>query len=107
MQSFSEASLRKLHALDPALPLVRLYGGDGGAAAIVATLDATRAYAVGIGPPKGAVDAALVAAAHARGLLVHPYTVNDAAEMRALVALGVDGMFTNFPERLAAVSGTR
>ena len=51
------------------------------------------------------VDAALVDAAHARCLDVHPYTVNDPAEMENLIALGVDGMFTNFPDRLDAVLG--
>lgn len=108
IQSFSQASLLKLHALDPALPLIQLLGGPANtSAAVRATLDAVRQYAVGIGPSTSAVDAALVAAAHARCLDVHPYTVNDRAEMRALVALGVDGMFTNFPDRLDAVLGDR
>jgi hypothetical protein len=31
--------------------------------------------------------------------------VNDAAEMASLIALGVDGMFTNFLDRLTAVLG--
>jgi hypothetical protein len=31
---------------------------------------------------------------------VHPYTVNEPNEMAALLAIGVDGMFTNFPDRL-------
>ncbi len=47
----------------------------------------------------GAVDAALAEAAHARCLDVHLYTVNKTTEMQALVDLGVDGMFTNFPDR--------
>jgi glycerophosphoryl diester phosphodiesterase len=106
IQSFSAASLQKIHALDPSLPLVQLFGGPAGTSALVrAELDAVRRYAVGIGPPRGAVDAALVAAAHARCLDVHPYTVNESREMASLVALGVDGMFTNFPDRLAAVLG--
>jgi hypothetical protein len=46
-----------------------------------------------------------VAAAHARCLDVHPYTVNEKQEMRALTSLGVDGMFTNFPDRLDQVLG--
>ena len=53
------------------------------------------------------VDAALIEAAHARCLDVHPYTVNEPAEMADLIALGVDGMFTNFPDRLEAVLGER
>jgi glycerophosphoryl diester phosphodiesterase len=51
------------------------------------------------------VDAALVEAAHALCLDVHPYTVNEVAEMEALIELGVDGMFTNFPDRLETVLG--
>ncbi len=106
VQSFSAAGLRRLHALDPALPLVQLYGAPTNTSpAIRATLDDVQSYAVGIGPNKGAVDRALVAAAHARCLVVHPYTVNEDAELRALVALGVDGAFTNFPDRLHALLG--
>ena len=105
IQSFSEASLRKIHGLDPSLPLVRLYEGTMNSSAIRATLDQTSAYAIGIGPAQGSVDGALVEAAHARCLDVHPYTVNEVPDMRALLALGVDGMFTNFPDRLDALLG--
>jgi glycerophosphoryl diester phosphodiesterase len=106
VQSFSAASLQKLHALDPSLPLVQLFGGRLITSARVRrALPAVTGYAVGIGPATDAVDAALVAAAHERCLDVHPYTVNERDEMARLVALGVDGMFTNFPERLAAVLG--
>jgi glycerophosphoryl diester phosphodiesterase len=104
VQSFSRASLRALHARDPSLPLVQLFGGpEATSAGVRARLADVARYAVAIGPPSGAVDAALVEAAHARCLAVHPYTVNETAEMQALVAAGVDGMFTNFPDRLAAV----
>jgi glycerophosphoryl diester phosphodiesterase len=104
IQSFSAASLQKLHGLDADLPLIQLYSGLS-SATIRGTLDRVRQYAVGIGPSKGSVDAALISAAHERCLDVHPYTVNDPAEMNALVALGVDGMFTNFPDRLNALLG--
>ena len=104
IQSFSAASLQKLHGLDAALPLIQLYPGLS-SATIRGTLDQVKAYAVGIGPSKGSVDAALVQAAHDRCLDIHPYTVNASTEMSALVALGVDGMFTNFPDRLNEVLG--
>ena len=104
IQSFSDLSLKKIHGLDAELPLIQLYPGLS-SATIRATLDQVKVYAVGIGPSKGSVDAALVAAAHERCLDMHPYTVNDPAEMSALVALGVDGMFTNFPDRLTALLG--
>ena len=41
-----------------------------------------------------------VAAAHQVGVEVHVWTVNDEAEMRGLLALGVDGIITDFPARL-------
>ena len=41
-----------------------------------------------------------VAAAHRMGLEMHVWTVNEEAEMRSLLALGVDGIITDFPARL-------
>jgi glycerophosphoryl diester phosphodiesterase len=41
-----------------------------------------------------------VAAAHRIGVEVHVFTVNDAAEMRAMLAMGVDGIITDYPARL-------
>lgn len=41
------------------------------------------------------VDARSVAAFHAAGVEVHVWTVNEPAEMRRLVALGVDGIVTD------------
>ncbi len=105
IQSFSPASLQKIHAIDPSLPLIQLFSSSETSATIQAKLDATAAYAVGIGPSKGDVDKPLVDAAHARCLDVHPYTVNETPEMEKLVSIGVDGMFTNFPDRLEAVLG--
>jgi glycerophosphoryl diester phosphodiesterase len=34
---------------------------------------------------------------------VHPYTVNAPAEMRRLIDIGADGMFTDYPDVLAAI----
>lgn len=51
------------------------------------------------------VDPRLVADAHAHGLKVYVYTVNDPAEMRALRALGVDGVFSDYPDRALALAG--
>jgi glycerophosphoryl diester phosphodiesterase len=45
------------------------------------------------------VDEALVMDAHRRGLKVLVYTVDQPADLAALAAMGVDGIFTNRPDR--------
>ncbi|WCO69097.1 glycerophosphodiester phosphodiesterase [Iamia majanohamensis] len=98
VQSFSADSLRRLRSLRPELPLVQLT--RAGEPLDAAALDQIAEYAVGVGPAAADVDAELVEAGHARCLVVHPYTVDDPAEMTALLDLGVDGMFTNTPDTL-------
>jgi glycerophosphoryl diester phosphodiesterase len=103
VQSFDPASLRELGA-ELSHPLVQLVGKGP------VDVAATAAYAQAIGPAKQLVDAALVDAAHAAGLAVHPYTfrreprfLSDgapdlAAELRGYYELGVDGVFTDNPD---------
>jgi len=105
VQSFSPTSLLKVQELAPGLPLVQLFSSRETSESIQARLQAVSEYAVGIGPSKTDVDANLVRAAHARCLDVHPYTLEEAKDMRALIDLGVDGMFANFPARLDEVLG--
>jgi len=45
----------------------------------------------------------LVQRAHGADLQVATWTVNDAEAMRRVIAAGVDGIMTNFPDRLGAV----
>jgi glycerophosphoryl diester phosphodiesterase len=44
-----------------------------------------------------------VAAAKALGLKIIPWTVNERADMERLIVLGVDGIITDYPDRLRAV----
>lgn len=46
-----------------------------------------------------------VEAAHGRGLRVHAWTVNDEGDMRRLIDAGVDGVMTDYPDRLLKVLG--
>lgn len=100
VQSFSSASLRRLHDREPLLPLVQLWDEEIPAGELEATLDWVRAYAVGFGPNRRMVSQRMVDAAQARGLDVHPYTVNAEPTMVFMLGLGVDGMFTDRPAAL-------
>lgn len=104
IQSFSPASLQRIRALDPDLPLVQLLPRTAVTpeTPVEALLAQVVGWADGVGPNRALVDAAFMAAAQAHGLFVHPWTVNDAEEMDRLLALGVDGIFSDFPDRLRA-----
>lgn len=54
-------------------------------------------------PLSSDVDAERLAEAKALGLLVVPWTVNELSEMRTLIELGVDGLVTDYPNRLRAL----
>ena len=103
LQSFSGASLRLMRAMDRELTLVQLMERLPEGATVGAVFDSVARYAQGVGPNRLDVDVAFIAQAHARCLIVHPYTVNGDEEMRRLARAGIDGMFTDYPDRLRTV----
>jgi glycerophosphoryl diester phosphodiesterase len=46
-----------------------------------------------------------VADAHSRNMEVHPWTINETADMQRVIDLGVDGIITDYPDRLLQVLG--
>lgn len=98
VQSFVHPSLWAVHSLNPDLRLAALtsrgaptpatYAGNGAAIWSPRWQDLTPA---------------LLDEAHAAGLRVIPWTVNDPADMRRLIALGVDGLITDRPDRLLSL----
>lgn len=51
-------------------------------------------------PDYALVDGSLIAFAKQKGMKVIPWTVNEREEMDNLISLGVDGLITDFPDRL-------
>jgi glycerophosphoryl diester phosphodiesterase len=49
----------------------------------------------------------MVRQAHERGMAVVPWTVDDPATMQSLIDAGVDGLITDYPDRLRAVLAER
>lgn len=97
---FEDSVLERLRALEPGARLAVLASprspGRGLARARAVAAEAVH-------PWFGTLRRAQVEAAHAAGLAVHPYTVDDPQDMGRLLDWGVDGLFTNRPERLRAI----
>jgi glycerophosphoryl diester phosphodiesterase len=103
VQSFSPASLMKMHDLDTSVKLVQLMEYTSPAAISDVDITAVKQYAIGIGPNSDMIDKEYVQKVVNSGLEIHPYTVNEKEEMQKLIDWGVTGMFTNFPDRLNEV----
>jgi glycerophosphoryl diester phosphodiesterase len=52
---------------------------------------------------RGWLTAELIAAVHRARVEVHVWTVNDEAGMRRMLAIGVDGIMTDYPDKLIAL----
>lgn len=98
IQSFDHRSLRAIRELDSEIRLAALTTGGE------AKLDVYAAYKFNIwSPNKSDVTAELIAKAHEEGLLVLPWTVTEAEDMQRLIDWGVDGLITDYPDRLLAL----
>jgi glycerophosphoryl diester phosphodiesterase len=53
------------------------------------------------------VTAPLLRAARTLGIAVHVWTINDVAEMHQLLDAGVDGLMSDYPDRLLEVVNER
>jgi glycerophosphoryl diester phosphodiesterase len=103
ISSFNEKILSSLRALDPRIRLGLLVSGR----ARGAVERAVALQCFSLHPEAIQTDRALVEEAHAQGLKVFPFTVNEPAQMKQLLALGVDGIYTDFPGRLVEIVGHR
>ena len=105
VMSLSAVSPARMHSLAPGVDLVQLFYEHEDAAEILGRLLHVRRYASRIGPHHTQVTEELVQAAHAEGLGVWTWAVNETDEMERLLAYGVDGIITDFPDRLRSVLG--
>lgn len=102
LQSFDHLALRRIARAPGAPRLAALFPPE---ADVAAALPAVASFVAGVGPAAESIDERVVSAAHARGLAVRAWTVNDADAMRRLVDLGVDGLITDVPDVARAVVG--
>jgi glycerophosphoryl diester phosphodiesterase len=97
VSSFNRRELRAID--DPRVPIGLLLTRPSRLYA----LSARRVRASAVNPAARFVTARFVEDAHRRGLRVFAYTVNAPGEIARLRRLGVDGVFTDFPERVVGV----
>jgi len=98
VSSFRQRELEKTRRFGPRIRLGVIIGGRRRFYAPFAE----RHDAFSVHPRMDLVTPGFVERAHRRGLKVFVYTVNDPGDMVRLETLGVDGVFTDFPERLRA-----
>lgn len=116
IQSFDWRTLPMVRRAEPSIPLVALYDehtwapnsqwlGGLDAELIGDPLIGARTVGADIVSPdyRLITDRRYVDRAHALGIKVIPWTVDDAAAMRQQIGLGVDGIITDFPTRARGV----
>ncbi|MED0905590.1 glycerophosphodiester phosphodiesterase [Bacillus nitratireducens] len=103
IQSFSEESLRKIHSLNDNILLVQLLSYKKAVQLTDSEIEKYKTYCIGLGMNYKYIDAVYVKKIKKHGLEVHPFTVDNEKDMEKLLKWGVDGMFTNYPDRLHSV----
>jgi len=97
--SFDPKTIAAIRSLDASL-MIGILVEDTKIDAVKAALDAGARQ---LCPKSTLMTKKLVEQAHGAGLQVVTWTVNQVEEMQSVIATGVDGIMTDFPDRLRAV----
>lgn len=100
IQSFDPAVLEAVHEIDPDIATALLVDNKDGVQANLARLSFTPTYYSADFP---LLDAAAVKQLRSLGIEPLVWTVNETDDMRRMIALGVNGIITDHPERLIAI----
>ncbi|MEJ2583866.1 MAG: glycerophosphodiester phosphodiesterase family protein [Robiginitalea sp.] len=96
ISSFNWDELRSYRKLSPVGRIAVLTEGDP----LEALEVAAELKAEAINPQHTQLNAENVAKIHEAGYKVYTWTVNDPVEFQRLVSIGVDGVFSDFPDRM-------
>lgn len=94
--SFFHPDLVQVRCLEPQAKTLALIVGN----LVQPAAFALEAQATHVGAAFDFLTQSAVDAAHAAGLQVFAFTVNDPADIQSITSLGVDGMISDFPDRL-------
>ncbi|HKK74412.1 MAG TPA: glycerophosphodiester phosphodiesterase family protein [Saprospiraceae bacterium] len=101
IQSFDVRSLEAVHQQRPQMTTAYLVGEPGSLASKLDLLSFTPTI---YSPYYKLLSEAVVSDLHERDIRVIPWTVNDSEAMRQLVEMGVDGIITDYPNRIPAIN---
>jgi glycerophosphoryl diester phosphodiesterase len=105
LSSFSPLALRRVQQTAPRIPTGLVYAHPTWLSLRIASLIMPRPNAA-LHPLHTLVDERHVGWARARSARLHVWTVDEPADMRRLIGLGVDGIVTNAPDLLQEVLET-
>lgn len=97
IQSFDVRTLQYLHQKYPRIKTALLVENAEGMQQNISTLGFTPTI---YSPEFNLVNATMVKLCHEKKMQVLPWTVNDIAKMRELKEMGVDGIITDYPNRI-------
>ena len=99
ISSFDHFALKKVKEIEPKIFTAILYHGG----LIDEITPAKNAKADALHPEYTLVTKETIRTANDAGLFVNVWTVDDEADMRDLIDIGVNGLITNFPEKAARI----
>jgi glycerophosphoryl diester phosphodiesterase len=100
VQCFDEKPLNILHKMDASIATAFLVGDTGNVAEKLAKLD----YKPTIySPHYRLVDEALVHYCHENKIKIIPWTVNDEKDITNIIMLGVDGIISDYPDKVIEI----
>jgi glycerophosphoryl diester phosphodiesterase len=97
IQSFDIRTLQYLHRKYPAIKTALLIEDLGGVKQQVAKLGFTPTI---YSPYYSLVNRSVVESCREMGMLIIPWTINEVSKMKEIKELGVDGIITDYPDRL-------
>ena len=102
LQSFDPRTLEQVHVMAPYIRTALLIGDQE---PWEGWLDRLSFMPDIISPNHRLIDAEVVASFHGQGMEVIPWTVNDPADIERMIALGVDGIISDYPDRVVRALG--
>ncbi len=96
--SFDHRLLTRIRALDSSVAIGYLVGRKV-TAALLKGAQKIKAQSLHLSAKD--VTPQLIQRVHREGFRVYPYTIDETGQMARFIEMGVDGLFTNYPDRLS------